>query len=76
VDVQVMVEEARAPLPPNGALTVRRATLTRHPAQSVSDSGSALTTAFFTIHPTLGIRDATGQVGPARTQGQDLFSYQ
>jgi AAA domain len=68
VDVQVMVEEARASLPPNRAPTVRRATLTRHPAKSVvSDSGSAPTTAFFAIHPTLGIRDATDQVGPARS---------
>jgi AAA domain len=62
VDIQVKVEEeeARVSPPPNASPQVRTATLTRHPAKPVSDSGAASSAAFFTIDPTFGIRDATG----------------
>jgi AAA domain len=62
VDIQVKVEEeeARVSPPANASSQVRRATLTRHPAKPVPDSGATSSAAFFTIDPTLGIRDATG----------------
>jgi AAA domain len=62
VDIQVKVveEEARVSPPPNASSQVLRATLTRHPAKPVPDSGSASAIAHFAIHSTLGIRDATG----------------
>jgi recA bacterial DNA recombination protein len=62
VDIQVKVEEeeARVSSPPNASSQVRTATVTRHPAKPVSDSGATSSAAFFTIDSTLGIRDATG----------------